>query len=213
MSKYKVGDKVLFLENDKSHKEYLTVGKHYSVFKLWIPHYGLINDVGTITYVDESQINLISGLYKNSNRYKLQQAIKKTGFHAEKLSLASNHAKTYFTGFTAESRFNSRGDITKDRLNSLLTTLAFAERELLGVGAKTVDDVAVDEPLKEKEVIVNVTEMKNQYYDDSKSNDLYSNYFESASKRNQSKRDAKVKNFLIAFLVVVVLLALWFLFK
>lgn len=151
--------------------------------------------------------------YTESNRYKLQQAIKKTGFHAEKLSLASNHAKTYFTGFTAESRFNSRGDITDERLNSLLTTLAFAERELLGVGAKNVDDVAIDEPSKEKEVIVNVTEMQNQYYDDSKSNDLYSNYFESASKINQSKRDAKVKNFLIAFLVVVVLLALWFLFK
>lgn len=151
--------------------------------------------------------------YTESNRYKLQQAIKKTGFHAEKLSLASNHAKTYFTGFTAESRFNSRGDITEERLNSLLTTLAFAERELLGVGAKTVDDVLINEPSTENQVSVNVTEMKNQYYDDSKSNDLYSNYIESASKRNQSKRDAKVKNFLIAFLFVVVLLALWFLFK
>lgn len=148
--------------------------------------------------------------YNQSNRYRLQQAIKKTGFHAEKLSLASNHAKTYFTGFTAESRFNSRGDITEERLNALLTTLAFAERELLGVGAKTVDDVAIDDPSKENEVSVNVTEMKNQYYYDSKSNDLYSNYFESASKRNQSKRDAKVKNFLIAFLVVVVILAIYF---
>lgn len=78
--------------------------------------------------------------YAESNRYKLSQAIKSTGFHAEKLSLETGYAKTYFAGFTAESRFNRRGDITEDRLNSLLTTLAFAERELLGVGAKTVDD-------------------------------------------------------------------------
>lgn len=151
--------------------------------------------------------------YTESNRYKLQQAIKATGFKIGDLSLATGNVKTYFTGFTAESRFNSRGDITEERLNALLTTLAFAERELLGVGAKTVDDVAIDQPSTEKEVVVNVTEMKNRYYDDSKSNDLYSNYFESASKRNQSKRDAKVKKVLIVFVVVVVLLALWFLFK
>lgn len=148
--------------------------------------------------------------YTESNRYKLQQAIKATGFKIGDLSLATGNAKTYLTGFTAESRFNSRGDITEERLNSLLTTLAFAERELLGVGAKTVDDIALDETQTENEVSVNVNEMKNQYYDSSKSNDLYSNYFESASKRNQSKRDAKVKNFLIAFLVVVVILAIYF---
>ncbi|KAF1026211.1 MAG: hypothetical protein GAK29_01473 [Acinetobacter bereziniae] len=203
-------------------------------------------------FIPMSSLKKLNSFYLESNRHKLYQAIKATGFHAEKLSLASNHAKTYFTGFTAESRFNSRGDITEERLNSLLTTLEFAERELLGVGAKTVDEknvslveekttmivgdtkfegtlsefkIFLDKTLSDEEIKLmdsseykkiaedfesgmqeSINEPKNQ-------SDLYSEYFDSANKRIQEKKDAKVRNFLIVFLVFVVLLALWFFFK
>lgn len=160
-----------------------------------------------------SSLECIVHKYKSSNRHKLQQAIKATGFHAEKLSLASNHAKTYFTGFTAESRLNSRGDITEERLNSLLTTLAFAERELLGVGAKTVDENNV--PVVEKSIDESVAEAKaalNTFSDNTqKTIELQKKYFDSAKKRIQQKKDSKVRNFLIVFLVFVVILSIYFL--
>lgn len=87
--------------------------------------------------IGESQMQ-----YEESNRYKLAQAIKKTGLKVSMLSAAaSNNTNiSHFTNYQAKSRFNERGDISEARLNELLTDLAFAEREVLGVGAKTVDE-------------------------------------------------------------------------
>lgn len=152
--------------------------------------------------------------YKTSNRYKLHQAIKATGFHAEKLSLATGFKKGYFSDYTSESRFNSRGDITEERLNSLLTTLAFAERELLGVGAKTVDDNPIIDKTSQSDTDNEIDEDLKESIEDSEIKDqtkLYSEYFDSANKRIQQKKDAKVRNFLIVFLVFVVILSIYFL--
>lgn len=77
--------------------------------------------------------------YEQSNRHKLSLAIKATGFKAKDLSLSAGYKGDYFTDYTSKSRLLVRGDISDDRLNELLTTLAFAERELLGLGAKTVN--------------------------------------------------------------------------
>lgn len=144
MCKYKIGDEVLFLKKDRSHEEHLRVGSSYSIVRLWDPHYGLINDVGTTTFVDETQIILVSEVYQKSNRHKIHQAIKSTGLRADDLSLSAGFSKGYFSDYASKSRFNKRGDISESRLNELLTSLAFAERELLGVGAKTVDDANTD---------------------------------------------------------------------
>lgn len=172
-----------------------------------------LGESGKCFIMAEREIKLLNN-YKQSNRHKLQQAIKATGFHAEKLSLASNHAKTYFTGFTAESRLNSRGDITEERLNSLLTTLAFAERELLGVGAKTVDDNPIIDKTSQSDTDNEIDEDLKESIEDSEikdQNKLYSGYFDSANKRIQQKKDAKVRNFLIVFLVFIVILSIYFL--
>jgi hypothetical protein len=132
--------------------------------------------------------------YAESNRCKLSKAIKLTGFHAENLSLETGHAKTYFTGFTAESRFNSRGDITEDRLNSLLTTLAFAERKLLGVGAKTADNVkSISNNLLETNIKETLSDL------------------DAALKSNQSDTNkSNLNKFLIVFVLVVIILAVYF---
>ena len=76
--------------------------------------------------------------YKESNRYKLHEAIKKTGITSKDLSLAQTKGESiyYFSNFTKKSRFEDRGDISLELLSSLKTDLAFAEREVLGIGAK-----------------------------------------------------------------------------
>jgi hypothetical protein len=76
--------------------------------------------------------------YEQSNRYKLSLAIKATGFTATKLSQGAGYADDYLNGYTSKSRLLVRGDITEKRLKQLIATVAFAERELLGLGAKTV---------------------------------------------------------------------------
>ena len=92
-------------------------------------------DKGNFKKLGESQMQ-----YEESNRYKLAQAIKKTGLKVGELSIAANGNVNYFGNYHNKSRFNERGDISETRLNELLTDLAFAEREVLGVGAKTVEE-------------------------------------------------------------------------
>lgn len=220
MSKYKVGDTIkLEKVDDIDLRKGFKKGDIYNVIRIDTVNKETRIFIKDTNFVYDNQV--ISFDYKKSNRYKLQQAIKETGFHAEKLSLASNHAKTYFTGFTAESRFNSRGDITEERLNSLLTTLAFAEHKLLDLEPKTVDEnnIPIDE---EKSTMVvdgvkiegTISDFNISFDDNSKnifdSTEMYNKYFDEASKRNQSKRDAKVKNFLIVFIILVIILAVYF---
>lgn len=85
--------------------------------------------------IGESQMQ-----YEESNRYKLAQAIKKTGLKVGELSIVAKDNVNYFGNYHNKSRFNERGDISEARLNELLTDLAFAEREVLGIGAKTVEE-------------------------------------------------------------------------
>lgn len=226
MCKFKAGDRVVITNSEEGNPSILKNGvtgivlenHSYPFVQFDVIEDDSLNDaiglgVGGRCYsVCENEIDLFHP-YIQSNRYKLQQAIKKTGFHAEKLSLASNHAKTYFTGFTAESRFNSRGDITEERLNSLLTTLAFAERELLGIGAKTVDDNPIIDKTSQSDTDNEIDEDLKESIEDSEikdQNKLYSEYFDSANKRIQQKKDSKVRNFLIVFLVFVVILSIYF---
>ena len=94
--------------------------------------------------IGESQMQ-----YEESNRYKLAQAVKERVklikskeiyATAEILSLATGNSKTYFSSQSAKSKFLSRGDLSENTYQAMLTDLAFAEREVLGIGAKTVEE-------------------------------------------------------------------------
>lgn len=176
MSKFKVGDRVVLVDSTDNPsvlknglKGIVLDQKDIPFVQFDVDKNDELNDAcglgedGKCFAVCEYEIKLISDDYIQSNRYKLHQAIKKTGFQSERLSLASGYAKTYFTGFTAESRFNSRGDITEERLNALLVTLAFSERELLGLGAKTVDGFDLS-----KDIAKTATELNNNVFDTNK---------------------------------------------
>ena len=87
--------------------------------------------------------------YEESNRYKLAQAVKERVklikskeiyATAKILSLATGNSKTYFSSQSAKSKFLSRGDLSEKTYQAMLTDLAFAEREVLGIGAKTVEE-------------------------------------------------------------------------
>lgn len=152
--------------------------------------------------------------YESSNRFKLKQAIKETGISSRKLSHFAVGNESYFYNYTGKARFDEKGDITEERLNSLLTTLAFAERELLGIGAKTVDDNPIIDKTSQSDTDNEIDEDLKESIEDSEikdQNKLYSEYFDSANKRIQQKKDAKVRNFLIVFLVFVVILSIYFL--
>lgn len=110
----------------------------------------------TVFYVNEDYIELCTSLkaktynvkkigesqmqYEESNRYKLAQAIKKTGISAKALSRAVAGNESYFYNKTGVARFNKKGDISNEAFNLALTDLAFAEREVLGIGAKTAEE-------------------------------------------------------------------------
>ena len=94
--------------------------------------------------IGESQMQ-----YEESNRYKLAQAVKERVklikskeiyATAEILSLATGNSKTYFSSQSAKSKFLSRGDLSENTYQAMLTDLAFAEREVLGIGAKAVEE-------------------------------------------------------------------------
>lgn len=69
-------------------------------------------------YVPFAHLELFGG-YDQSNRSKLREHIKSLGFSAIDLSVAAGFNKAYFGSETGESRFNSRGDISDDRLLEL----------------------------------------------------------------------------------------------
>ena len=101
-------------------------------------------EIEDIKKIGESQMQ-----YEESNRYKLAQAVKEKVklikskeiyATAEILSLATGNSKTYFSTQTAKSKFLSRGDLSEKTYQAMLTDLAFAEREVLGIGAKTVEE-------------------------------------------------------------------------
>ena len=106
------------------------------------------NPISSDILIPVSKLKKIGGSqmqYEESNRYKLAQAIKKTGISAKALSRAVAGNECYFYNKTGVARFNKRGDIPDDVLNLALTDLRYAEREVLGIGADTVEDTPVVE--------------------------------------------------------------------
>ncbi len=91
--------------------------------------------------------------YETSNRKKLYDAIKKTGFQAIDLSVASGHEKNYFSAAASESRFLNRGDLSDKRLNTIITDLSYAERVLSGNKAiEKSDNESIDDLKSEYEI-------------------------------------------------------------
>ena len=153
--------------------------------------------------------------YEESNRYKLSQAVKKTGLKVYDLSLAaSNNTNTsYFTNYQAKSRFNKRGDISEARLSELLTDLHYAEREVLGIGAKTVSINTTHKNSFENSVRA-IVEM-NKALKNPKHNDHVDalSYGVNAFKDHPCVKEesASSKRPLILFLIVVILASFYFL--
>ena len=80
-------------------------------------------------YIPFAHMELLGG-YKQSNRNKLREHVKSLGFSAIDLSVAVGFNKAYFGSETGESRFNSRGDISDDRLLELKHKAFEAKKKL-----------------------------------------------------------------------------------
>lgn len=114
MSIIKVGDKVLLEDGDTGEvieiNKALTVKVYYENY-----HYDRL--------LFENEVKKLNNEYLNSNRYKLKQLIKDSGFTAADLSLALGKNKWYLSTETKESQFNSRGDISDIRLGLLVSDI------------------------------------------------------------------------------------------
>lgn len=100
-----------------------------------------LGEGGKCYAVCEDELELINQKYNQSNRNKLREHIKSLGFTAIDLSVAAGFNKAYFGSETGESRFNSRGDISDDRLLELKHKAFEAKKELASksIGKLTVD--------------------------------------------------------------------------
>ena len=140
MSKFKVGDGFKVVKNNRNSHGFLIV---YSV--------SLSYDDGSdrVRFIDERGFSYWAywtdveplNNYQTSNRNKLREHIKSLGFSAIDLSVAAGFNKTYFGSETGESRFNSRGDISDDRLLELKLKVFEAKKKLSpkSIGKLTVD--------------------------------------------------------------------------
>lgn len=165
MSKFKVGDEVILLSfdsEDEWEKKYGgVIGNKYVVDLNTSGESKLIKikpiDFEDGFYVDAHQIKFADLSYEASNRNKLREHIKSLGFSAIDLSVAAGFNKAYFGSETGESRFNSRGDISDDRLLELKHKALEAKKKLASksIGKLTIDlEVKTTfTPNKDKELI------------------------------------------------------------
>lgn len=168
MSKFNAGDNVFLSHQsygDGKHGDKAIVIKNMNDEDVYFVEITSGNQKGKVCIKFERELCLSCGVYEKSNRYKLLQAIEKTGFSSRSLSHVVRGNESFFYNYTGESRFNKRGDISEKVLNARLTDLAFAERELLGLGAKTVDDT-IPKHDENCEVFNPHEAIKKQYADD-----------------------------------------------
>ncbi len=149
MSKFKVGDEVILLsfgsekEWEKSYGG--VIGNKYVVDVNTSGESKVIKikpiDFKDGFYVSAHQIRMLDHSYKTSNRNKLREHIKSSGFTAIDLSVAAGFSKYYFGSETGESRFNKRGDISDKRFNELKAIASSAKDKLSSksIGKLTVD--------------------------------------------------------------------------
>lgn len=177
--------------------------------------------------------------YKTSNRYKLKQAIKETGFSSRKLSHFASGNESFFYNQTGLARFKEYGDISwskldelidlvdmaKERLNAKIMQDAFDEREKLDLGAKTVDENNVPvKKFKPEDVKITFgdTEIKGTLsefdelfskaekdIDNSEQEDI-KRFVDQLQSQAIEKRDSRLKNWLIVLIGFSLLLAFYF---
>lgn len=157
MSKFKVGDEVIFVEYDQERDDEkekgFNVGHVYKISRISDLHVRIENEEGFI-YVDNFQIKP-SGGYQASNRNKLREHIKSLGFTAIDLSMAAGFSKYYFGSETSESRFNKRGDISDKRLSKLKALASSAKDKLsINLWSKINNELADFGGVKEEELTI-----------------------------------------------------------
>lgn len=191
-------DRFVRINSDHEFKV-VSVGKNHITINSFIE----INKRDLIK-IGESQMK-----YEESNRYKLAQAIKKTGISAKALSRAVVGNESYFYNKTGVARFNKKGDISNEVLNLALTDLAFAEREVLGIGAKTVEDELYTAVVDNKGDVVDI--VKTGTVDTQSDTEI--KIIELESKINNNQKLNRSLFFSFAILTTVILIALFLIFN
>lgn len=229
MSKFEVGDRAIVIKNTSGHM--FDIGLEVEI----VHETGLHNGEteyeckhwGKYWYLTDSELKKKSSSeYLSSNRFKLLQAIKETGYSSRRLSDIAVGNESYFYNYTGKARFDKKGDISdsmleqlkgsvksaQSQLTSKLTDALIHEREELAIAPKTVDENNV--PVVERSIDECVAEGKvalDTFSDNTqKTIELQKKFFESAQNRIQTKKDNKAKKFLIVFVLLVIILAVYF---
>lgn len=143
MSKFKVGDEVIIVKEKYGHE--FVIGSVVKITEVldvtgYDQEYKAENE-DDFWFVFDCEIELKDNFdYQTSNRNKLREHIKSLGFSAIDLSVSAGFNKAYFGSETGESRFNSRGDISDDRLLELKHKAFEAKKKLApeSIGKLTV---------------------------------------------------------------------------
>lgn len=92
--------------------------------------------------------------YKKSNRYKLNELLKNSGFKAKELSLTAGFSGNYLSAVSSESRYLNRGDLTEAKYQELVkvVNLAVAAKRnsiALELSKVNIDDIKAEQKCME----------------------------------------------------------------
>lgn len=152
MREFKIGDKFELVSDCYIRKGFL-VGSTLTLIKIEMDDCHLFECENKRTiYLYSDGVALLefdndSNSYKNSNRHKLSQAVKKSNFSSRDLSMAIRNNDSHFYNLTCKSRFTKRGDISEVVLNSALGSLKRAEQVLIDTSDKDDKDCALPIPV------------------------------------------------------------------
>lgn len=241
MSNFKAGDRFKVISDHLSFVD-VNIGDIVVLSKIEGDNCHLFYHQKTKSHVDLffHHVEIIDGSeYESSNRYKLKQAIKETGFSSRKLSHFASGNESFFYNQTGLARFKEYGDISwskldelidlvdmaKERLNAKIMQDAFDEREKLDLGAKTVDENNVPvKKFKPEDVKITFgdTEIKGTLsefdelfskaekdIDNSEQEDI-KRFVDQLQSQAIEKRDSRLKNWLIVLIGFSLLLAFYF---
>lgn len=165
--------------------------------------------------------------YLTSNRFKLLQAIKETGYSSRRLSDIAVGNESYFYNYTGKARFDKKGGISSETLDNLKITLEYAvkelsnkltdalinEREDLDLAPKTVDENNIPVVDLVKEAKDSLDTYSNNVDIGNSDQEDYSRYVEQLQSQAIEKRDYRLRNYCYAFITVLLLLAIYFFTK
>lgn len=173
--------------------------------------------------------------YESSNRFKLKQAIIDTGYSSRRLSHIAVGNESFFYNQTGKARFKEKGDISNELLEKLKVMVAKAQEDLTNKLTDSLIEERVENDIAPKTVDENNVPVVEQHqntkgeevsYPDQKAHDMsnwveirgadqeaHDSYIDQLQAQAIEKRDYRLRNFMIAFLILVVILAAYFFAK